>query len=176
MKDRFKFRCGRTISHYDKDGNDVDTFLFIDNVTVLSDGTVGVSEYQIKNAIKKINLDDEKEKTLWERIDDETFPDCYSLIPDFIEQCTGLEDKNGKLIYEGDIIKRESKKNIQEVVFWCDELACFRLMSLDFVKIIGFSKDIGLSYKFIAIDDIEVIGNIHENPELVNNKIMEALK
>lgn len=64
------------------------------------------------------------------------------------EQCTGLKDKNGRLIYEGDIVKFENETS---EVKWC---------------INGFAIDDGIQY-LVDDMDIEVIGNIHENPELM---------
>lgn len=72
---------------------------------------------------------------------------------------TGLEDKNGKEIYEGDIFHIGSKK-ILYVVEWID-------CGLKGSQIKNKSW-IGLDY---WKDDIEVIGNIYENPELL--KVIE---
>ena len=70
-------------------------------------------------------------------------------------QYTGLKDKNGKEIYEGDIFHIGSKK-ILYVVEWID-------CGLKGRQIKNISW-IGLDY---WKDDIEVIGNIYENPELM---------
>ena len=88
-----------------------------------------------------------------------------------VEQCTGLKDKNGKLIYEGDIIQAinqdtVNKPDLQTGVIWGDELDC---------RWIKFKKE-ELSWNdFCSLIDydctltIEVIGNIHENKELLND-------
>nr|DAW48761.1 MAG TPA: YopX protein [Caudoviricetes sp.] len=68
---------------------------------------------------------------------------------------TGLYDKNGEEIYEGDIFHIGSKK-ILYVVEWID-------CGLKGRQIKNISW-IGLDY---WKDDIEVIGNIYENPELI---------
>lgn len=71
-----------------------------------------------------------------------------------VEQCTGLKDKNGKLIYEGDIVLVEDNKCPIE---WESENARY--------NVVGYGEIAYLNY-----NDIEVIGNIHENPELLENK------
>lgn len=79
-----------------------------------------------------------------------------------IMQCTGLKDKNGKLIYEGDIIniwcKNFTKNQISEVKF-CKERAAFTFdYNTDLCNIVPCTME---------KTEIEVIGNIYENPELL---------
>ena len=80
-------------------------------------------------------------------------------------QCTGLKDNNGKLIYEGDIINiwclNFTKNQISEVKF-CKERAAFTF---------DFKTDLGnIAPCTMEKTEIEVIGNIYENPELLEVK------
>ena len=74
---------------------------------------------------------------------------------DTIGQYTGLLDKNGVEIYEGDIYTQGDKNIKYVVVFKSAKFAG---------KQVGNESLAGLSY---WQDRIEVIGNIHENPELL---------
>lgn len=75
------------------------------------------------------------------------------------EQCTGLKDKNGKLIYEGDIVFVNGEK---WCVIWTDEDGAFFFSNLKEVYHQPIFQD------FYAMDkDFKVIGNIHENQELL---------
>ncbi len=67
-------------------------------------------------------------------------------------QCTGLKDKNGKLIYEGDVVI-DDKMGVSEV----------RYLNASYVVYKGAHFVIGEKR---AINS-EVIGNIWENPELI---------
>lgn len=77
----------------------------------------------------------------------------YSDENNVLMQFTGLKDKNGKEIFEGDIIKFKDTKPL--VVEWDDKFAQFVMKPSS-------------SVTFYVAGDIEIIGNIHENPELVN--------
>ena len=79
---------------------------------------------------------------------------CYNDVNSILMQYTGLKDKNGKEIYEGDIVK--SNDHSIWVVKWDCDYASFMIQSFG---------NRGLSWLMHITP--EVIGNIYENPELV---------
>ncbi len=82
--------------------------------------------------------------------------------PETRGECTGLTDKNSKLIFEGDIVKAEwSHLNITNTVIGVVEYdnAAFFLETDD--HYLFFEDNIFSS-------DCDVIGNIHDSPELMN--------
>ena len=81
----------------------------------------------------------------------------HLVIPETVGQYTGLTDKNGKKIFEGDIVAyRGDEYGVivydKKTARFCVE---FDVWSTDFDHLYG--------------KEIEVIGNIHDNPELINN-------
>ena len=73
----------------------------------------------------------------------------YAVIPETVGQYTGLTDKNGKKIFEGDIVIHPSGTFV--------------------VKFLQGSFCFGLNDLYPKHTRSEVIGNIHDNPELLRN-------
>ena len=91
---------------------------------------------------------------------------CIEVIPETVGQYTGLKDKNGTKIFEGDIVQTNKfflsvGLNAKYVIEYDVEIACFiGTMQKGNVKhFTTFQND---------SDQFEVIGNIHDNPELLN--------
>lgn len=84
---------------------------------------------------------------------------------------TGIKDKNGKMIYEGDIVKFMVLRNIGMIIemifveeectgeiYWDNKVSSYEIKS----------KENGNYVRCIELEEtIEVIGNIYENPELL---------
>ena len=90
--------------------------------------------------------------------------DCwYSVIPATVGQFTGLKDKNGKKSYHKDIaIDRYSQKWVVE---WDDYEARFILLLAGVV--LGDADEDAEIEKMMWIEDMEVVGNLHDNPDLL---------
>lgn len=135
MNDRFKFRC---YNKFQEKIFEVKSMSYIDGI------------------VKRIEVQDEEKILIfdeWQNNIDNTI----------LMQCTGLKDKNGKLIYEGDIVKFNfDTDEIKAVVSWDDkELIGFYLNTTDY-----FKDKYVTDYDFYK-NDYEVIGNIYENIELL---------
>ena len=105
-----------------------------------------------------------------ERLNSGGYPirEFVEVIPETVGQYTGLTDNNGKKIFEGDIGRYKQTDGAKEngkpiictgVVLYNEKTASFAVESKD---------EKGRKYlDYFPVKDFEIIGNIHDNPELL---------
>ena len=116
-------------------------------------------------------------------------PDCdhiwnkvvitHKVKPSTICQCTGLKDKNGKLIWENDILDgftypymSDDAHNYYAEVCWCNNVPSFGIYTQKYPesKVSGISAGMTELMEDWNPNDWEVIGNIFDNPVLLESE------
>lgn len=86
----------------------------------------------------------------------------YEVDSDTVGQFTGLHDKDGKEIYEGDVVTCHHGGNYR-IAYCCGE---WQLIASDdtWLSLVEYDPNVSISNK---LNSLEVIGNIHDNLELI---------
>lgn len=86
---------------------------------------------------------------------------CLYVDENTVGQCTGLKDKNGTKIFEGDIVKRA----------WFDKMGIYQIdYDNGLARFVGRAGMIFKTSFYYDSEEFEVIGNIYDNPELSGGK------
>lgn len=141
MNDRFKFRC---YNKFQEKMFDVNNISYINGI------------------VKRIEVQDDDRILIfdeWQNNIDNTV----------LMQCTGLKDSSRRLIYEGDIVIYTTlySGNLTGVVYWDSEILQYKLKLLYSSGEIYADRDLA---HFVNKNNIEVIGNIYENKELLEEE------
>ena len=107
------------------------------------------------------NPDNDMHQIIFEEMMDWGLPNQHfrvDVLPETVGQYTGLTDKNGKKIFEGDIVRLYHFDGFEEIgaIGWSNIDVRYKFASHD-----------GFAYGIDVTDVFEVIGNIHDNPELL---------
>ena len=97
-------------------------------------------------------------------LNDSIMNDHIPVYPDEIElmQSTGRKDKNGKEIFEGDVVDYKGRKAI---IKWHGSYASFIYRFVDELQ----NRNTEWKPLYLAYMKCEIIGNIYENPELLED-------
>lgn len=100
--------------------------------------------------------------------------------PSTISQSTGFKDSNGKKIFEGDIVEFKGAYTDRYLIWWIGEMNMMDAIPLDGIEFNGYDYWNGKYPRFTYSDfclmmqdplgdfkEIKVIGNIYDNPKLL---------
>lgn len=115
-----------------------------------------------------IRIDFETQEITYQEIDfeyDDVIREKTALFKDIsLLQYTGLKDKNGAEIYEGNIVEYYGRSAVVKIGFPHDDKLYPYGVCIEYIKY--NLKEVEYLYKF-NLEDIEVIGNIYENRDLL---------
>lgn len=96
--------------------------------------------------------DGELELGLAIQVSDEFEMLAYPVIPETVGQYTGHDDKNGKKIFVGDFVL------VKDGLRYGDNYECVGMILVEDIRTVGLEDH----------EELEVVGNIHDNPELLD--------
>lgn len=189
MQDRFKFNA-IVSSYYDIDTpenyKEFEPKFYLKDVDLFCTGEIGVDYDKLYDTVRE-QLKDLSEKEIGQIMqhfeDNSNSPECdyVTIRPDKLIQCTGLKDKNGKLIYEGDIVAIHT--HFDSLVSDSNEYRYAEEKGIAYFKV-AYNNDKARFYlirtkwlkwntRHTMLDYIpanhSIAGNIYENPELLED-------
>ena len=155
---RFKFRVWITVPITQDVEEEKEVSFYIYDIALYNDNGVGFSRDSLLEVLDKLNLTEGQYNEIEDYISDNSYSgdwEWYIISFDIIEQCTGLKDLNTKLIYDNDIVY-DKIDECYKLVYWDNRAYCW---ALRWNNVCREPLQDG--------SDLEVIGNIHENKELL---------
>ena len=168
MQDRFKFRAIVKGFYYvdtPYENEEFEPTILLENVDVFGENEIGIYTEELISTIAKQYPDlEEKNKQFIveffaENSNSWDTEQYITIRPEKILQSTGLKDKNGTLIYEGDIVDILTEIETTATIEWSYDLARFVILF----------ENIQADFDNYWGKDLEVIGNIYENKEFIND-------
>lgn len=176
-KNRLLFRAVVEADYYDNDGDDKTVKLLLNNVAVYTPATIGVTDEILVNAIRNTNLNAKERNSAYSyfKANNEcSDSEWFVLEAETIEQCTGIKDANGKFIFEGDIINDPTWWWGPGYIFLstgkCGPCKANNVGEYVLSKNISNPSQDAVYNEWNG-DEVTIIGNIHENPELLEGKL-----
>lgn len=98
------------------------------------------------------------------RDDEEGYSEGVAVTPETVGQYTGMKDINGIRIFEGDIL-HDVQSDYEYQMKWFEDYGCFALANKH--------GNMDVEYTDIFIEDMLIVGNVHDNPEWLNGGTAE---
>jgi len=179
MDNRFLFNAVVS-SYYDIDTpenyEEFEPQIYLENVDLFSD-EIGIDYDRLLDAVQKqLNLEKPEISQVMQHFEDNSnsnSDEYVTIKPDRVLQCTGLKDKNGKLIYEGDIFDKGTR--CKWIITWFKNRFIL-VPDFEYKNKDKCASDRECGFKYFennhsyADENDEVIGNIYENKELLEKE------
>lgn len=189
MNDRLIFRAYfENLCLYTPEGEKYYKSFMLEGVGLFNDHDVGCYRGVFEEQLTKQGFDEYDIEQIIDgyetSMSGDDFDDWVNFNADYVEQSTGLKDKNGNRIFEGDIIKKPYNEYYEysvHVISWEDgAYTTKRCLAMKDNKS-GTLKDCsngGFCFSSHITQELansfEVIGNIHQNKDMLNFETLET--
>lgn len=142
---------------YNEDGNEYTKSFYLYDVALYKDLDCGIGRDDLEAQLREQGFSEKEIRRIEEDEFDSWEAEWYFFTPSAIEQCTGMKDDDGKLIYEGDLVDLVGYGVCK--VDWVEDTAEFMFQNL--------GEDLREHVETMMLYEWKVVGNIHENAELL---------